>query len=343
MDFIMENLPAIMAIIVAIGVAMYVILDGFDLGVGILFPFAPKEKDRTVMMNSIAPVWDGNETWLVLGGGGILACFPPAFAIIIPALYIPIMVMLAALIFRGVAFEFRARGGEKHQIHWNRSFAFGSIIATFSQGVVLGAFIQGFEVSGDSYATYAYAGGPFDWFSPFTLMCGMALVFGYALLGSCWLVSKCEGSLQSWARGAGELSLIMVGVFIAIVSLWTPMQFEEISERWFDNNNFAWLLPIPLVTAGLVYLLWRDLKRSDTHHSPFLYAVGIFLLSYLGVGISYWPYIVPRQITVWEAAANPDSLIFILIGALIILPVILIYTAYIYRVFWGKTGVEGYH
>lgn len=335
-------LPAIMAVIIAVGVALYVILDGFDLGIGILFPFAPTEKDRTVMMNSIAPVWDGNETWLVLGGGGLLAAFPAAYGVLMPALYIPIIVMLLALIFRGIAFEFRARASAKSKKVWNTSFAVGSTLATFSQGVVLGAFIQGVAVTGDGMHNYAFAGGVLDWFSPFSMMCGVALVCGYALLGATWLISKTEGSLQKWSRMMARMSLVGVAFFIAVVSAWTPMQDPEIMDRWFDGMNFAMLFPVPIVTLYFVARLWTATK-SKSEHGPFLYTVALFLLSFFGLGISYWPYLVPRKITLWQAAANTDSLLLILIGVGVILPLILFYTAYIYRVFWGKTGEHGYH
>jgi cytochrome d ubiquinol oxidase subunit II len=345
-DTIAPHLPLILALIIATAVTFYVLLDGFDLGIGILFLFAPSEADRRRMINTIAPIWDGNETWLVLGGGGLLAAFPVAYSVLLPAFYMPIMIMLLALVFRGVAFEFHAKA-TKHKYIWNLSFSIGSIVATFSQGVVLGAFIEGVKISGDHYATFQYAGDHFDWLSPFTLFCGMALICGYALLGSCWLVKKTEGPLQKWAGSMGRLLLFVVSIFIGGVSILTPIQEPEIYRRWFEANHFVMLLPVPIITFYCICRCWISLGNSmigkGKDYAPYLYTSAIFILSFFGLGISFWPYLVPYQITIWQAAAAPNSQFFILIGVVLILPVILLYTGFVYKVFWGKTTDDMHH
>jgi cytochrome bd ubiquinol oxidase subunit II len=331
------NLVPIWTTILAIGVFLYVALDGFDLGVGMLYNFAPDRKARDLVMNSIAPIWDGNETWLVLGSIGLLAAFPVAFAIIIPAVYFPILLMLLALIFRGLAFEFRYRDAE-HRTFWDHGFAAGSAIAAFAQGVILGAFIPGFEVAGRQFV-----GGSFDCFTPFSIFTGVALMFGYALLGAGWLVIKTEGTLQDWARALGRRSLIGTSVAVAAVSLWTPFIDAHIAARWFSWPNIALLAPVPLITAGLAWYAWRSLNdRSE--YAPFLAALGLFVMSYLGIAISLWPMIVPRHFTLEQAAASPSTQAFLLIGTLVLLPVILVYTAWSYWVFRGKVRSDiGYH
>lgn len=331
------DLPVVWSLLLAVGVMMYVILDGFDLGVGILFPWGRNSEERDVMMNSVAPVWDGNETWLVLGGGGLFAAFPMAYGILMPALYIPIMVMLFALIFRGVAFEFRFKS-ERSRGVWDMAFCFGSSLAAFAQGVVLGAFIQGFQVDGRGFG-----GGPLDWLTPFSLMTGFALVCGYALLGATWLVLKAEGELQEWAYQCAQVMLLVVLVWIALVSIWTPLVEPAVASRWFSWPNLLLLSPVPLLTVAVAVALWRSLSQRRERW-PFALAVTLFGLCYFGLGVSLWPYVVPRTVTVWEAAAAPESQAFLLVGALVLLPMILIYTAYTYRVFRGKVRVgEGYH
>jgi cytochrome d ubiquinol oxidase subunit II len=331
------NLVPIWTAILAIGVFLYVALDGFDLGVGMLYNFAPDRKARDLVMNSIAPIWDGNETWLVLGGIGLLAAFPVAFAIIIPAVYFPILLMLLALIFRGLAFEFRYRDAE-HRTFWDHGFAAGSAIAAFAQGVILGAFIQGFEVAGRQFV-----GGSFDCFTPFSIFTGVALMFGYALLGAGWLVIKTEGTLQDWARALGRHSLIGTSVAVAAVSLWTPFIDAHIAARWFSWPNIALLAPVPLITAGLVWYAWRSLNNRS-EYAPFLAALGLFVMSYLGIAISLWPMIVPRHFTLEQAAASQSTQAFLLIGTLVLLPVILVYTGWSYWVFRGKVRSDiGYH
>ncbi len=324
-------------VILGVGVFMYVLLDGFDLGVGILFPFAADEDARSLMMNSVAPIWDGNETWLILGGMGLLAAFPVAFAIVIPAVYFPILLMLLGLMFRGVAFEFRSRD-PAHRPWWNRAFFGGSLVATFSQGVVLGMFVQGFTVTGR-----AFTGTSFDWLAPFPLVTGAGLVAGYVLLGSAWLVMKTEGALQTWARRCATLALVAMLAFIAVVSIWTPLLHEEIAARWFTWPNLAWFAFVPVLTALIAWAIWRSL-RSSSDYVPFVGAMGLFAMSYLGLGISVFPYIVPYRLTLWDAAAVPSAQAFLLIGTLFLLPIIFMYLGWAYYVFRGKVSADvGYH
>jgi cytochrome bd ubiquinol oxidase subunit II len=330
------DLVPIWTAILALAVFYYVVFDGFDLGVGILFGLAPAGT-RAVMMSSIAPIWDGNETWLVLGGLGLLAAFPLAFAIIIPAVYFPVLVMLLALVFRGVAFEFRFKRPALRRF-WDTAFCAGSAVATFAQGVVLGSFIQGFEVVGRQFA-----GTSFDWVTPFALLTGVALMFGYALLGSCWLVMKTTGELQAWSCRAGRICL--AGVFIAIVavSIYTPLVNPAIAQRWFSWPDIALLAPIPAVTGALAAGCWYALG-SRHEAAPFLGAIGLFLMSFLGIAISLWPMIVPYHYSLWEAASAPSTQAFLLIGTLFLLPIILMYTAWSYWVFRGKARADvGYH
>jgi cytochrome d ubiquinol oxidase subunit II len=331
------DLVPIWTAILALGVFFYVALDGFDLGVGMLYNFAPDRSSRDLVMNSIAPIWDGNETWLILGSVGLLAAFPVAFAIIIPAVYFPILLMLLALIFRGLAFEFRYRDAE-HRTFWDHGFAAGSALAAFAQGVVLGSFIQGYHVEGRHFV-----GGSFDCFTPFSIFCGIALMFGYSLLGAGWLVIKTEGDLQDWARAHGRWCLIGTVLAIGIVSLWTPLANAHIAARWFSWPHIALLAPVPLITAGLVLYAWRSLNdRSE--YAPFFAALGLFVMSYLGIAISLWPMIVPGHFTLYQAAASPSTQAFLLLGTLFLLPVILTYTAWSYWVFRGKVRADiGYH
>src|SRR5271166_6575614 len=316
-------------LILGVGVFFYVLLDGFDLGVGVLFGFAPDRDSRNLVMNSIAPIWDGNETWLVLGGIALLAAFPLAFAIILPAVYFPILIMLLALIFRGVAFEFRYRDAE-HRTFWDLAFCYGSALGAFAQGIVLGAFIHGFEVDGRHFA-----GGSFDCFTPFSLLTGVALVFGYALLGAGWLILKTEGTLQDWARRLGRIAFIGVLIGVAAVSLWTPLLEASIASRWFSWPNIALLSPVPIVTALIAWFEWRSLNdRSEA--APFIGAIGLFVMSYIGIAISIWPFIVPYKYTLWEAASSESTQAFLLVGTLFLLPIILMYTGWSYWVFRGK-------
>jgi cytochrome d ubiquinol oxidase subunit II len=334
---ILDFVP-IWTLILGLAVFFYVLLDGFDLGVGILYNFAPTGKDRTLLMNSIAPIWDGNETWLVLGGIGLLAAFPLAFAIILPAVYFPILVMLLALIFRGVAFEFRFRDAE-HRTLWDHAFGYGSAVATFAQGVVLGAFIQGFQVEGRHFT-----GGSFDCFTPFSLFTGLALLSGYGLLGAGWLILKTEGNLQARARKQARFCFLATLAAVAIVSLWTPFLDADIAHRWFSWPDIAFLAPVPLLTALFGILEWRAIANSKAELSPFFYAMALFALSYLGIAISLFPMIVPHHYSLWQAASSPDTQIFLGVGTLFLLPVILVYTGWSYWVFRGKVRADaGYH
>lgn len=323
--------------ILGLAVFLYVLLDGFDLGVGILYGFAPDTPSRNLIMNSIAPVWDGNETWLVFGGLGLLAAFPPAFAIIIPAVYFPILIMLLALVFRGVAFEFRFRDSE-NRTFWDHAFCFGSATATFAQGVVLGSFIQGFDVTGRQYS-----GGSFDFLTPFSLLSGAALLFGYGLLGACWLILKTEGKLQDAARRQGRICLIGVCSAVVAVSLWTPFMSPQIAARWFGWPNLAFLAPVPVATAAAAWFTWRALARG-AEAAPFVGAILLFLLSYAGIAISLFPMIVPHHFTLWQAASSDRTQAFLLVGTLVMLPVILMYSGWSYWVFRGKVRAHiGYH
>ena len=331
------DLPLIWAGIIAFGVFMYVLMDGFDLGVGILFRAAPSDSDRDLMMNSVAPIWDGNETWLVLGGAGLFAAFPIAYAVVLPALYLPLLLMLLALIFRGVAFEFRFKADTSRYL-WDNSFNIGSLLTAFAQGVILGAFIQGFTVENRQYA-----GGPFDWLTPFALFSGLGLIAGYALLGSTWLILKTEGRLQDWSYAMAKRILIAVVAAVAVVSVWTPLIHPQIAERWFSWPNIAWLSPVPLLTAVVVIALWWAIRQRN-EWAPFPLAMALFLLSYGGLAISLWPLVIPPDITIWEAASPPETQIFLLVGVAFLVPTILAYTAYSYWVFRGKvTHDVGYH
>ncbi|HEX2257770.1 MAG TPA: cytochrome d ubiquinol oxidase subunit II [Afifellaceae bacterium] len=333
----MSDLAIIWGAILAFAVYAYVVLDGFDLGIGILAPSARSDAEEETMINAIAPVWDGNETWLVLGGGGLLAAFPLAYAILLPALYAPLIAMLLALIFRGVAFEFRHRN-EAHRRGWTWGFVVGSFVATFAQGVALGTFVQGIEVDGR-----AYGGGWFDWLTPFSLFTGLALLFGYALLGACFLIMKTDGELQArMFRLALPLGAAVLAA-IAAVSLWTPFLGAAIAERWFSWPNIAYLSPVPLLVAALALGFYRSVK-ARRERWPFVIAILIFLVSYAGLGISMFPYVVPRSVTIWDAAAPDDSLAFLLVGTAVLVPVILAYTGYSYWVFRGKVHPQhGYH
>jgi cytochrome d ubiquinol oxidase subunit II len=329
--------PVIWAAVIGTAVALYVILDGFDLGTGILFPLAKTERERDQMMNSIAPFWDGNETWLVLGGGGLWVAFPRAYAVVMPALYLPVIVMLLALVFRGVSFEFRAVAIAS-KAYWNFAFAAGSTLAGFCQGLILGGIIQGIKVENG-----AFAGGPFDWATPFACLCGLGVVVGYALLGATWLAMKTDGEVAERARLQAKALLIGVLAFMGVVSLWTPLAFERIAARWFSTPNIYFLWPVPLITALTALMAWRWLD-AGREVPPFLASIALFLLGYLGLVISTFPYLVPPTLTIWQTAAAPASQIFMLVGTVALLPVILGYIVFVYWLFRGKVREgEGYH
>ncbi|EMM0262972.1 cytochrome d ubiquinol oxidase subunit II [Klebsiella pneumoniae] len=333
------ELSVIWFVIIVFATLMYIVMDGFDLGIGLLFSTVRGGGDRDVMVNSVAPVWDGNETWLVLGGAGLFGAFPLAYAVIIDALSIPLTLMLIGLIFRGVAFEFCFQATPSHRPFWDRAFFGGSLLATFSQGVVVGAVINGFTVSGR-----AFSGGMFDWLTPFSLFCGFGLCVAYALLGATWLVMKSEGALQQRMRSVSRQLLGALLVVFAVISLWTPLAHPAIAARWFSLPNLYFLLPVPLLVILVSGWLWSTLHQRDRHVSPFTLTLGLVFLGFSGLGISIWPHIIPPAITLWQAAAPPQSQGFMLVGALLIIPVILGYTCWSYYVFRGKVQPgEGYH
>lgn len=326
------------AFLLAAAVFIYVVLDGFDLGLGILYPFFPEKADRDLLMNTVAPVWDGNETWLVLGGGGLFAAFPMAYGIIMPALYAPIIAMLLALIFRGVAFEYRWRT-KRWLKHWDRAFIGGSTMAAFAQGIALGALLQGIEVDGR-----AYGGGWLDWLSPFSFLTGLAVVCGYGLLGATWLVMKTDGSVQEQARRLAWSFGIGTVAFIAVVSLFTPYLDTAYYQRWFTFPAILVAAPVPIAVGGIAILMFRSLRLDHHEYRPFILSLILFGLCFAGLGISMYPYIIPSEVTIVAAATPFNSQIFMFVGAVILIPVILGYTAYAYWVFRGKVDPsEGYH
>lgn len=330
------DLTTIWAVIIAFAVFMYVWMDGFDLGIGILFPFFGKGEERSQAMNAIAPVWDGNETWLVLGGGGLFAAFPLAYAIILPATYPLIIAMLLGLVFRGVAFEFRWRD-PAHEKYWDTAFFAGSIIAAMAQGMILGALLQGVAVDGR-----AYAGGWMDWLSPYSLLTGAGVVVGYALLGATFLAIKATGAVEDHAYRLAKTAAIGTLALMGAVSLATPYLFDQYWERWFTMPNLLFASQVPLLTAILTFALFRSIAKRRLYR-PFLLSLGLFLLGMIGLGISMWPYVVPNSITIWQAAAPERSQAFMLVGVAIIMPIILAYTGWAYWVFRGKVAEEGYH
>jgi cytochrome d ubiquinol oxidase subunit II len=331
------DLATIWAGLIAFSVLAYVILDGFDLGIGILFPLFPGADERDQTINSVAPVWDGNETWLVLGGGGLMAVFPLAYATILPALYIPIVLMLLGLIFRGVAFEFRFRTSRWKPV-WDWGFFLGSSLAALMQGIALGALVQGIRIENRTYA-----GGWWDWLSAFSITTGIGVAIGYALLGATWLNLKTTGPVQEKARRFAMLAGLATLGLIGVVSLWTPFLDPAYFERWFGWPTALFSALVPLLVVGCAVALWWGL-RTAAQLLPFLAALGLFVLSFTGIGISFYPYIVPGALTIAEAAAPEASLSFLLIGAAFLVPIILAYTAYAYWVFRGKVEPgEGYH
>jgi cytochrome d ubiquinol oxidase subunit II len=338
------ELSLIWAILIAVAVFMYVVLDGFDLGVGILFPFAKDSKERDQMVASVAPVWDGNETWLVLGGGGLFAAFPKAYAALMPALYIPIGVMLTALVFRGVAFEFRHHGRERGKQFWTIAFAGGSIVAAIAQGFVLGGFIQGSD-----FFEGRFIGLPFDWLTPFSCLVSAGLTLGYALLGATWLIFKTEGALLERARKWARPLVIAVGLAMAGVSLATLALNPLVTERWgvtmyaIQWETFARVAPLPILAAILAPLIWLAVGGKNPLR-PYLFSIALFATAYAGLAVSLWPFVVPYEMTPADAAAADNALALMLAGALPLLPLILAYTFYVYWVFRGKAGADAaYH
>lgn len=334
MSSLVPDFVPLWALILALGIFLYVLLDGFDLGVGILSGFAPDRVSHNLIMNSIAPVWDGNETWLVLGALALLAAFPLAFSILIPAVYFPIVTMLLALVFRGVAFEFRYRDAD-HRAFWDHAFFYGSALATFAQGVVIGAYVQGFRIEGREFS-----GSSIDCFTPFSVFTGVALVFGYGLIGAGWLVLKTEGALQEWARRLGRRCLIAVVIAIVVVSLWTALGDSTIAHRWFSWPNIAFLSVVPVITTLLVIWAWQSLGTSTSQVAPFVTAIGLFAVSYVGIAISLFPMIVPHHYSLWQAASAVGTQLFLLVGTVFLLPIILLYSGWSYWVFRGKVRAD---
>jgi cytochrome d ubiquinol oxidase subunit II len=330
-------LPVVWFGIIGFGIFMYVLMDGFVLGLGILAPFSESEAQLDQMINTAAPIWDGNETWLVLGGAGLLAAFPKAYALILSGLYLPVLLMLIALILRGVSFEFRFKAHKSKRL-WGICFAFGSIASAFAQGLMLGAIVEGMPLQDGKYI-----GGPFSWFSPFSMLTGAAVVFGYALLGSTWLILKTEGPLQNIAYMLTRPLMAVVVAFMGLVSTWLPFLSSQIMARWFEGNNFWWLSPIPLLALANAVLLWRAVMRR-AEQAPFYLALTFFALGFVGLVIGIWPNLLPPSLSIWDAAAPPSSQAFVLVGTLIMLPAVLGYTWWSYSVFRGKIAADaGYH
>jgi cytochrome d ubiquinol oxidase subunit II len=330
------DLTIVWAGIIAFAVFAYVVMDGFDLGIGILFPTFSVGGERDQAMNAIAPVWDGNETWLVLGGGGLLAAFPLAYAIILPATYPLMIAMLLGLVFRGVAFEFRWRDAGHRRI-WDAAFTIGSLVAAVAQGITLGAILQGIRVESD-----AYAGGWLDWLSPFTLLTGVSVAIGYALLGATWLIWKTEGATQAHARRLAFGLAIGTLVAMALVSAATPFLAIDYWRRWFSLPGVLLTAQVPVLVVVVAGAFFYALRRGY-ERLPFLASLLMFLLGFVGLGISMYPFVVPRAVTIWDAAAPVQSQSFMLVGTLVIVPIILAYTAWAYWVFRGKVGEHGYH
>ncbi len=334
------DLTTAWALLLGFVVFVYVVLDGFDLGIGILYPFFRKKEDRDLMMNSVAPVWDGNETWLVLGGGGLFAAFPLAYAVIMTAVYPPVIAMLLALIFRGVAFEYRWRAGSwLSRKSWDAAFIGGSVVAALTQGIILGAFLQGIEVEGR-----AYAGGWWDWLTPFSVICGLAVVAGYAFLGACWLNMKLEGEIQHRVRLLARGFFVATLVGIVTVSIATWLLQVGLAARWFVWPQMLLTGPVPVLLALITLALSRSLFVEGRDRMPFLLGLALFALCFLGLGLSVWPNAIPPDVTIWEAAAPAKSQMFMFVGAIVLVPIILGYSGYAYWVFRGKLDPEkGYH
>jgi cytochrome d ubiquinol oxidase subunit II len=331
-------LPVAWFAVIAFGIMMYVLLDGFVLGLGILAPFAEDDDQLDHMMNTAAPIWDGNETWLVLGGAGLLAAFPKVYALVLSALYLPVLLMLIALVFRGVAFEFRFKAHTLRRA-WGTAFWLGSVFAAFAQGVILGAIVEGMPLQAGKYI-----GGAFGWFSPFSMLTGVAVLTGYALLGSTWLILKTDGKLQAMARTLARPLTLNVFAFIGLVSAWLPFLSSGVMARWFEGDRFLWLSPVPLLVLLATFALWRAIPRDDRDARPFVLSLSLFLLGFAGLLLGMWPNIVPPAMTIWDAAAPPATQGFALAGLVVLLPAILGYTWWSYSVFKGKVAADaGYH
>lgn len=332
------DLPVIWAAIIGVGVFIYVMLDGFDLGIGLLFPFFEGKADREVMLNTVAPVWDGNETFLVLGGAGLYGAFPIVYSTLLPANYMPLILMVVGLIFRGAAFELRAKAN-RTQHAWDLAFIGGSALAAMCQGIVLGSLLQGIKIVDNRFA-----GAPFDWLSPFSLFCGFGVLTTYATLGCGWLILKTEGELQRKMRRLMRVLAVALLAAIAVVSLWTVLGLPAVAQRWFASGNLGWFLPVPVLVVACVWGILHSVRHRH-EATPFLLTLAICFLGFTGLVISIWPNIVPPSLTIWQASASRASQRFTLVGTVIVLPVILVYNAMQYRVFHGKVreGDAGYH
>lgn len=332
------DLPIVWAFIIGLGVFIYVMLDGFDLGIGLLFPFFEEKGDRHVMLNTVAPVWDGNETFLVLGGAGLYGAFPVVYSTLLPANYMPLILMVIGLIFRGAAFELRAKA-KRTQHAWDLAFIGGSALAAFCQGVTLGSLLQGIKI-----VDARFAGAPFDWLSPFSVFCGFGVLMTYATLGCGWLILKTDGELQHKMRQLMRPLAIALLATIAIVSLWTVVGLPAVEKRWFGSGQLGWFIPVPIL---VVLCVWGILRSIRLQHEamPFLLTLAICFLGYTGLVISIWPFIIPPSLTIWDASSSHSSQLFALVGTVIVLPIILVYNAMQYRVFRGKVreGDPGYH
>ena len=332
------DLSLIWGVIIAFGVMMYVIMDGFDLGLGILFPLIPDARERDVMMNTVAPVWDGNETWLILGGAALYGAFPLAYSVILEALYLPLIFMLAGLIFRGVAFEFRFKASPEKRHIWDWAFIGGSLLATLCQGIVIGTYISGIAV-----VNRQFAGGSLDWLAPFPLFCGLGLIVAYALLGSTWLLVKTEGMLEARMRHYTRPLAFALMAVVAVLCVWTALLHPEIANRWFSHAHIVIFGALLVLGLLALYGLLGTLRQHHSHW-PFVFTLVLMFLGYIGLAFSIWPNIVPPSISLWDAASPLSSQLFILIGTLFILPIILMYTCWSYYVFRGKVRIgDGYH
>lgn len=334
----MIDLSLIWVVIIAVGVLIYVVLDGFDLGIGVLFPLVKDRQERDVMMNTVAPVWDGNETWMVLGGAGLFAAFPLVYSTVLSALYMPIILMVISLIFRGVAFEFRFKANRTKHL-WDQAFIWGSILASFFQGMILGAYIQGIETTNG-----IYTGGGLDWLTPFSIFTGLSVVVLYATLGCGWLIFKTDARVQDHMFSFMPKLIIALLVIFVAVSIYTPMVHADIANRWFSLPQLYYFSPVPILVVVFTILALLACKRRQ-EFAPFIYTLALVVLAYTGFLISLWPNIIPPSVTIWQAAAPHSSQLFALIGALVLMPIILFYTALSYWVFRDKVrvGDDGYH
>jgi cytochrome bd ubiquinol oxidase subunit II len=329
------DLVLVWAMLVALAMILYILLDGITLGVGLLFPTGGDEQERSIMMDSIAPVWDANQTWLVFGGGAIFAAFPVVYGVLSSAMYIPLVTFIAGLIFRGVAFEFRAHSARKRQ--WNKAFFFGSLVAVLSQGLTLGGILTGIKVSANHFA-----GSPFDWLNPFSIMVAIALIPGYVMLGSTYLIIKTNGAVQGRAFKLALGSSMAVLAFMAIVTVWTPFHYPLVWTNWFSVPRIYFVWCFPLMGLVSAYFLVKSLK-ARREVAPLMFSTGLFLSGYIGLATSLYPFAIPPTITLYEAAAQPETLRFTLWGAIIVLPIVLAYIIYSYSVFRGKVSHGEYY